>query len=591
MPQNHSPAMASSADPEKRIPVARLGHGLREALREGYGLGDLRADLMAGAVVGVVALPLSMALAIASGVPPQHGLYTAIVAGLVIALLGGSRVQVSGPTAAFVVILSPIATQFGLGGLLVATLLAGVLLVAMGIGRLGRFIEFVPYPVTTGFTAGIAIVIGTLQIRDLLGLTVPQLPEHYLERLLVLVRALPSLRWSDALVAAFTLAVLLLWPRVSRRVPGPLVALASAAVGALLLTWFVPGFEVATIRSRFSGIPQVPPLPVLPWHLPGPDGRPLVLSLALVRELMPPAFAIAMLGAIESLLSAVVADGMTGRKHDADVELMAQGVGNLLAPFFGGIAATGAIARTAANVRSGARSPLASVAHALVVLLAVLVLAPALGYLPMASLAALLLLVAWNMSESKHFVHMVRAAPRSDVAVLLTCFGLTVLFDMVVSVTAGVLMAALLFMRRMAEVSGVKLVGEGHPDLPASLPRGVILYDIAGPLFFGAAEKAFTALRSVERRHLRVVVLDLEDVPAIDATGLFHLDSLVTDLDKAGVEVVMMGLQDQPLRALARAGWRRRKHRARIFRSVERGLEAARALASRKDTGPQAVHR
>jgi SulP family sulfate permease len=293
-----------------------------------------------------------------------------------------------------------------------------------------------------------------------------------------------------------------------------------------------------------------------------------------------------MLGAIESLLSAVVSDGMTGRKHDADVELMAQGAGNMLAPFFGGIAATGAIARTAANVRSGARSPLAAVTHSLVVLLAVLVAAPALGYLPMASLAALLLLVAWNMSESKHFVHMVRAAPRGDVAVLLTCFGLTVLFDMVVAVTAGVLLAALLFMGRMAEVSGVKLVGEGHPDLPGSLPRGVVLYEIAGPLFFGAAEKAFAALRAVERRHLSVVVLDMEDVPAIDATGLFHLDSLVTDLQRAGIKLVMVGVQGQPLRALARAGWRARQGRAPVYRSVARGLEAARALATGREPGP-----
>jgi sulfate permease, SulP family len=581
--------MASNGDTDKPNPVARLGHGLREALGDGYGPADLRADLMAGAVVGVVALPLSMALAIASGVPPQHGLYTAIVAGAAIALLGGSRVQVSGPTAAFVVILSPIAARFGVGGLLVATMLAGALLVAMGVARLGRFIEFVPYPVTTGFTAGIAVVIGTLQIKDLLGLSVPPLPEHYAERLLVLIRALPTVRWPDALVAALTLAVLLLWPRVSRRVPSPLVALSVAAGAALLLARLLPGFELATIGSRFSyrsggdwlmGIPQLPPLPVLPWHLPGPDGRPLALSLALVRELMPSAFAIALLGAIESLLSAVVADGMTGRKHDADVELVAQGAGNLLAPFFGGIAATGAIARTATNVRSGARSPLAAVTHAVLVLLAVLVLAPALGYLPMASLAALLLVVAWNMSESKHFLHMVRAAPRSDVAVLLTCFGLTVLFDMVVSVTVGVVVAALLFMRRMAEVSGVRLVGEGHPDLPSSLPRGVILYDIAGPLFFGAAEKAFAALRAVERRHLRVVVLDLEDVPAIDATGLFHLDSLVADLHRAGIRVVMIGVQDQPLRALARAGWHGRRKGARVFRSVDRGLEAARRLAS-----------
>jgi sulfate permease, SulP family len=572
-----------------RTAIRRIGAAMRSALREQYDASALRADLMAGVVVGVVALPLSMALAIASGVPPQHGLYTAIVAGLVIALLGGSAVQVSGPTAAFVVILAPIAARFGLGGLLVATLAAGVILFAMGATGMGQFIEYVPYPVTTGFTAGIAVVIGTLQLKDFLGLTVPHMPEHYLERLGALVRALPTARIADVSIGVLTLAVLTLWPRVNRRVPAPLVALTLAAFAAVAAARAVPAFSVATIKTRFSyesagvlrpGIPREPPRPVLPWRLPGPDGAPLRVNLDLLRELMPAAFAIALLGAIESLLSATVADGMTRRKHDPDAELMAQGVGNVLAPFFGGIAATGAIARTATNIRSGARSPLSAVFHSFFVLAAVLLLAPWLGYLPMASLAALLLVVAWRMSDSQHFAHLLSVAPRSDVVVLLTCFTLTVVFDMVVSVTAGVLMAALLFMRRMAEVSGVELIGEGHPTLEEPLPRGVVLYDIAGPLFFGAAQKAMRSLQAMEGRHVRVVVLDVEHVPAIDATGIVALESLVARLNEAGIKVIVVAIQDQPLRALARAGWRNRKGRLRIFRSFARGIALAHRTAA-----------
>ena len=570
-------------------PVRRIAAALRGSLRERYDARALRADLMAGIVVGVVALPLSMALAIASGVAPQHGLYTAIVAGFLIALLGGSAVQVSGPTAAFVVILAPIAARFGLGGLLVATLAAGVILFAMGAAGMGQFIEYVPYPVTTGFTAGIAVVIGTLQLKDFLGLTVVRMPEHYLERLGALMKALPTLRLADVSVGVLTLAVLTLWPRINRRVPAPIVALTIAGLAPLAVARAMPGFAVATINTRFSyevagvrrpGIPREPPRPVLPWRLPGPDGAPLRMNLDLLRELMPAAFAIAMLGAIESLLSATVADGMTRRKHDPDAELMAQGIGNVVAPFFGGVAATGAIARTATNVRSGARSPLAAVFHSFVVLSAVLLLAPWLGYLPMASLAALLLMVAWNMSDSHHFAHLLRVSPRSDVAVLLTCFTLTVVFDMTVSVTAGVLMAALLFMRRMAEVSGVELVGEGHPALEQPLPRGVVLYDIAGPLFFGAAQKAMRSLQAMEGRHVRIIILDVEHVPAIDATGIVALESLVARLNEGGIKVIIVAVQDQPLRALARAGWRNRKGRLRIFRSFERGIALAHRTAA-----------
>lgn len=556
----------------------RLGTALRHALRQGYTTRDLRSDLLAGIVVGIVALPLSMALAVASGVAPQHGLYTAIMAGGVIAALGGSMVQVSGPTAAFVVLLAPISARFGLGGLILAGLMAGILLVIMGASRLGGLIQFVPYPVTTGFTAGIAVVIATLQLKDFFGLTVAKMPDHYLGKVGALAAALPTLHWPDLAIGLFTLAVLILWPRVTRKIPGPLIGLGLAGILAAVLGRFVPGFEVATILSRFQdGIPQLPPQPVLPWTLPGPDGRPLVLSFDLIRELIPSAFAIAMLGAIESLLSAVVADGMTGGSHDPDAELVAQGVGNIVAPFFGGIAATGALARTATNIRSGARSPLAGIFHSLFVLAAVLLLAPVLNHLPMASLAALLLIVAWNMSEVKHFAHALRVAPRSDVLILLTCFGLTVIFDMVVSVTVGVLLAALLFMRRMAEVSNVRLVSQ-HPIAQEGIPKNVLIYEVAGPLFFGAAHKAMSALQRVPTG-IKVVVLDLASVPVIDATGMVSLESAVSRLRQLGIFVVLGGVQEQPLRVLEKSDLRGHREHLSVHPSMEGALAVAREVS------------
>ncbi|MCC6551475.1 MAG: C4-dicarboxylic acid transporter DauA [Polyangiaceae bacterium] len=571
------------------LPTIKLrpASALREALKEGYGAEDLRADLLAGLVVGIVALPLSMALAIATGVPPQHGLYTAIIAGGATALLGGSRTQVTGPTAAFIVVLVPIVSKFGLGGLLLATMMAGAILIALGAARLGRLIQFIPYPVTTGFTAGIAVVIATLQLKDLLGLTVAHLPEHYVERVVALSRALPTANVAEIGIGALTLALLLLWPRVTRRVPAPLVALALAALAALALRALRPDLTVATIGSRFSystasgshpGIPQLPPLPVLPWTLPGPGGEPLSLSFGMLRALFPSAFAIAMLGAIESLLSAVVADGMAGTKHDPDAELVAQGTGNLLAPFFGGFAATGALARTATNIRSGARSPIAAIVHSAFVLAAVLLLAPLLAYLPMAALAALLLLVAWNMSEVKHFLHVLRVAPKSDVFVQIGCFLLTVLFDMVVAVTAGVIMAALLFMGRMAEISGARLSEGPNAKLREPLPPGVVLYEIAGPLFFGATQKAMSSLDAIKSK-TKVAILDLSAVPAMDATGLVNLESALERLNKAKVFIILAGVQPQPARVLQKAGLKEEKGELAMAATIDDAVAMARVLA------------
>jgi len=580
MPRTRLPSGGETDRPLRELPAAAIRH----MFRNGYRAEDLWSDLLAGMVVGVVALPLAMALSIASGVPPQYGLYTAIVAGSVIALLGGSRFQVSGPTAAFVVLLAPISAQFGIGGLLLATFGAGLILLALGLARLGTLIQFVPYPVTTGFTTGIAVVIATLQIEDFLGLSIASMPPHYAERVIAIFGALPTARLEEIAIGILTLMALLLWPRFSTRLPAPLVALPLGAAAAALLQHLAPHLEVATIQSQFSylvdgavipGIPNLPPMFGWPWSQPGAGGEPFELSFGLVRDLAPSAFAIAMLGAIESLLSAVVADGMTGTKHDPNAELIAQGVGNIVAPFFGGIAATGAIARTATGIRAGARSPMASIFHAAFVLAAMVALSRLLGLLPMASLAALLLVVAWNMSEVNHFGHIVRVAPRSDVFVLLTCFGLTVTFDMVVSVTAGVLLAALLFMRRMALLSSAQLLGPEHAAITPPLPPGVLVYDIGGPLFFGAAQKAMSALDTVEDG-VRTIVLDLRDVPAMDATALVGLESALTRLHRMGVLVILAGVQPQPAQVLARAELRDEEGKLVVRESFEEAIAAAR---------------
>ncbi|HRX70749.1 MAG: C4-dicarboxylic acid transporter DauA [Candidatus Competibacteraceae bacterium] len=539
-----------------------FGTALRDKLRGGYNWSKLQADLLAGVTVGIVAVPLAMALAIGSGVPPQYGLYTAIVAGLLIALTGGSRFSVSGPTAAFIVILHPIAEKYGLGGLVTASGMAGIMLIGMGVGRMGKLIQFIPYPVTTGFTTGIAVVIASLQFRDFFGLHLAAQPEHFLERIWLTGQALPGLHLPDFLIGVVTLTLLLLWPRLKTGLPAPLVGMVVATAIAWLLSRTVNGFEVATIASRFSyvqegqtlpGIPPFLPQFVLPWQLPGPDGQPLGLSLPLLKELLGPAMAIALLGAIESLLCAVVADGMTGTKHDPDAELIGQGIGNTIAPFFGGIAATGALARTAANIRAGARGPFAAVFHALFILLVLLALAPLLGYLPMAALAALLLLVAWNMSELKHFRHIFQVAPGSDILVLLVCFGLTVIFDMVIAISVGVVLAALLFMNRMAALTGSKLVETDHPHLESPLPDGVQLYEVAGSLFFGAAEKAMSALHDIAGRP-RAVIIDISGVTVMDVSGLVALDSAIERLRGDGILVAVAGVHGQPALLMRRAG-------------------------------------
>jgi SulP family sulfate permease len=576
----------------KDLPAAAL----RAVLREGYTRRDLRSDVLAGMVVGVVALPLAMALAIAVGVAPQHGLYTAIVAGIVVAALGGSRTQVTGPTAAFIVILAPIYTRFGMAGLLVSGIMGGLILIAMGLGRLGQLIEFIPHPVTTGFTAGIATVIATLQLKDVLGLRLARNPTSFFDRLAVMWQARGSASLSELIVATVTLLMLFGIPRLTKRVPAPLIAVPLAGLLAAAINHFAPAHAVATIASRFqttvaghviAGVPRLPPLPMIPWHAPGPNGAPLPISFGVLRELLSGAFAVAMLGGIESLLSAVIADGMAGTRHDPDAELLALGIGNVVTPFFGGIPATGAIARTATNIRSGGRSPFASIVHALTVLAAVIALAPLIGYLPMAGLAALLLLVAWNMSEAKHFGHIVRVAPRSDVLVLVTCFVLTVVFDMVVAVSVGVVLAALLFMRRMAEITHARLTGDAERSgavsgIPPELANKVVIYDVAGPLFFGAAQKAVGSLAAIGSG-LRVLILRLDQVPIMDATGLVALESAIASLSKHGCATVLAGLQKQPQALIERAGLAKRARRLSIHPDLTSAVEVARQIVSGSD--------
>ena len=519
----------------------------------------IQSNILAGLTVGVIALPLSMALAIAVGVPPQHGLYTAIVAGIVIALFGGSSVNISGPTAAFVVVLLPIVQQYGLGGLLVSGFMAGIILVLTGLARFGRFIEIVPYPVTVGFTAGIGVVIATLQIKDFLGLDIVALHGDYLDKLLLIVQALPTVNWQELLIGSLTLAVLIVWPKLHSKIPGHLIALLTGSLTAWVIGQISNDFSVATIGSRFhyeiggiigNGIPPILPSFEWPWNLPGADGRPIGISFALVKMLLPSAVVIAVLGALESLLCAVVADGMSGKKHNPNKELIGQGLGNMIAPLFGGIPATAAIARTAANIRAGGNSPLSSVVHGLFILVAILSLSPLLAYIPMSSMAALLLVVAWNMSEAKHFIRTVRVAPKDDVITLLTCFLLTVIFDMTIAVGVGMGLAGILFIRRSISLAQNKdLSSEHNPNLP----QEIAVYDISGPLFFGSTQKALKNMTSIAP-DVRVVILDMSAVSMIDMSAIVVMESIVANLKANKVALVINNLKPKMILKLRRAG-------------------------------------
>lgn len=495
-------------------------------------------NLLAGLTVGVVALPLAMAFAIASGARPEQGLYTAIVAGAAVSAFGGSRLQIAGPTGAFIVILSGITAKYGFAGLQLATLIAGLMLIALGATKMGNVIKFIPDPVIVGFTSGIAVIIWVGQWKDFFGLTPTPGGDHFHEKLTHLVVAFPSLNLNTTALAALTLALLIACPRVPllKRIPAPLTAMVVTTVMQAVLQ--LPG--VATIGSAFGGIPQS--LPSL---------TPPEVSLSEIVRLIGPAFTIALLGAIESLLSAVVADGMAGTRHDSNQELIGQGIANVLTPLFGGFAATGAIARTATNIRNGATGPLAGILHAVTLLLIILLFAPYAAAIPLCALAAILFIVAWNMSELHRFAHLVRTAPKPDVAILLITFTLTVFTDLVVAVNVGVVLASLQFMRRMAQT--VEINQEPIDDRIPPLPPGTLVYSIDGPFFFGAAEKLERTLEAVQQ-HMGTLVLRLGRVPIIDATGIQALSELAHDCRHFGTRLVLAELRPNVQAKLERAG-------------------------------------
>lgn len=514
-----------------------------EARRAGlFQRGAILNNVVAGVIVGIVALPLAMAFAIASGAKPEQGLYTAIIAGLATSLFGGTRVQISGPTGAFIAVLAGITGTYGIAGLQVATLMAGVILLAMGIARLGGVIKFIPHPVIVGFTSGIAVIIWVGQWKDFFGLQPAAHGPHFHEHVWALVEAFPRLDIATTAIGALTLVTLVAGNRVLERIPGlrripaPLLAM----VLAMAARSYFDLHNVATIGTAFGGIPRVVPS----FHWPE-------LTLAQVLQLVGPAFTIAMLGAIESLLTAVVADGMIGTRHDSNQELIGQGVANMLTPLFGGFAATGAIARTATNVRNGATSPLAGIVHALFLVLVVAVLAPWAADIPLAALSAILFFVAWNMSDVRHFARLLRSAPRSDKLILLITFGLTVFVDLVVAVNVGVVIAALFFMRGMAD--SVRAREQSSEELEnVALPKNVLIYRIDGPFFFGAAEKLQRTLERVQV-HIETIVIRLGQVPFMDATGLQTFAEIIERFQKRKIRVMLCGVQPELRATLERA--------------------------------------
>jgi SulP family sulfate permease len=519
---------------------------LLEARRAGlYARQHWLPNIVAGVIVGVVALPLAMAFAIASGARPEQGLYTAIVGGGLVSIFGGSRLQIAGPTGAFIAILSGITAKYGIAGLQVATLMAGFMLLLMGLARMGGVIKYIPAPVIIGFTAGIGVIIFVGQWRDFLGLPAIQ-GDHFHDKLWHLVQAMPQAHLATLELAVLSLALVIYSPRIKglSRVPGPLVAMVVVTVLQAVLQ--LPG--VATIGSAFGGIPQELPS----FSLPD-------LTASQVIMLIGPAFTIAMLGAIESLLSAVVADGMTGTRHDSNQELIGQGIANIAAPLFGGFAATGAIARTATNIRNGGTGPLAGIVHALTLIAVLLFLAPLASSIPLAALAAILFVVAWNMSEARHFVHILKKAPTADRAILVITFLLTVFADLVVAVNVGVILAILHFLRRMSEmvethpVDVRTLSGELEAYGLTALPTGVLVYEIAGPMFFGAVENFERALLQTHTDP-QSLILRLDRVPFMDITGIQTIEEVVVALRKRGVRVLMCEANERVLGKLEKAG-------------------------------------
>ena len=525
-------------------------------------------DVVAGVIVAIIALPLSIALALASGVEPACGVYAAIAAGFVVSFLGGSRVQIAGPTAAFATIVAGIVATQGMDGLFLATIMAGIMLILMGVFKLGSLIKFIPNTITVGFTAGIAVTILIGQIKDFLGLTYAEgvKPVEALEKIEANIDAISTFSWQSLLVGAVCLAILIIYPKLEKRVPPSLIAVLAGA----LMVKFIPGLD--------EGVFTIGELYTIPAGLPKIDFGGMDISLAKITELLPDAFTIAILAAIESLLSCVVADSMVNSKHNSNMELVAQGAGNIASVLFGGIPATGAIARTAANAKNGGRTPVSGMVHAVVLLLVLLFLMPYAELIPMPAIAAILFMVAYNMSEWKKFVHIVKTAPKSDIIVLVVTFILTVVFDLVIAIEVGMILAALLFIKRMSEETGVKgweYVDDANDkdsiDLKA-VPEHVRVYEVSGPLFFGAADKI---LDITFKDYTKCLVLRMRGVPAVDASAMASLERLHKKCKEKGVTLILSHVNTQPLNAMKKSGFFDKVGRNNFCNHIDDALKVA----------------
>lgn len=536
--------------------------------REGYSVKQFRGDLLGGLIVGVVALPLSIALAIASGVKPEQGLYTAIFAGFVIAVLGGSRAQISGPTGAFIVIVYGIVQKYGYDGLVVATLIAGVLLIVMGLARMGAFLKFVPYPVVIGFTSGIALIIFSSQVSDFLGLKLEKVPADFVEKWVEYAKHAATVDPYTAVIGAASLLIIIFWPRLTHRIPGPLVAI-------LAVTFVVQYFHipVATIETRFGGVPNSLPVP----HFPS-------VSWQMVQDMFSPAITIAILAGLESLLAAVVADGMMGTRHRSNMELIAQGAGNIVSVMFGGIPATGAIARTATNIKSGGRTPISAVIHCVFLLLVLLFVGKWAAMIPMATLAAVLIVVAYNMSEWREFVHLLKS-PRGDVAVLLATFLLTIFIELTVAIQVGVLLAAFMFLQKMSAETQVSVITDNLKDdeefqardmTGIEIPEGVEVFEIYGSLFFGAVRQFKESIRVVAKKP-KVLILRMRQVPTIDASGVHVLEELAAEAGENGQMLVFSAVSRSVYRVMRKSGFVDKVGRKHFAGDIFTALEVARS--------------
>ncbi|KLE00176.1 C4-dicarboxylic acid transporter DauA [Aliarcobacter butzleri] len=515
----------------------------------------MKDNILSGLTVGIIALPLSMALAIATGVPPELGLYTAIIAGIFAAVFGSSKINISGPTAAFIVILIPIVQEFGITGLLLCGLLSGIILVLIGVLKLGTLIELIPYPVTVGFTSGIAVVIATFQIKDFFGLTIPNFEGSYLDKIYLIFNSFHTFNIYEFFIGALTLSLLVFWQKTKSKIPSALIALTITTIVVAFLNIYF-NIDISTINSTFkykigslegTGIPPIPLQFSLPWSFLAPED----INFTLIYKLLPHAIAIAILGALESLLCAVISDGMTGNKTDPNKELIGQGITNMIVPFFGGIPATAAIARTVVNIKSGGTSKLSSIVHSLFILVSITFLAKYLSYLPMASLSALLLMVAWNMSEIKHFVNIIKIAQKDDVYVLLTCFFLTVIIDMQIAVAVGIGLASILFIKRTIDLYSIELVSNQSREYQDNL-ENILIYDINGPMFFGAAQKALKTLLNINEK-TNIVILNMKNVSMLDVTAMVALKSIVNSFETEQKKLIFCGLNQNIQNKLQRA--------------------------------------